>query len=79
MAVMQAYLDDHESGGREGVKFAQADMSKIKCFYCKELGHMRRDCPKKQKLDETMNSKYTKVVNVSKELAKNKILTIGLN
>ena len=34
---------------------------------------------KKQKLDETMNSRYTKIVNVSKELAKNKILTIGLN
>lgn len=26
-----------------------------------------------------MNSKYTKLVKVSKELAKNKILTIGLN
>ena len=34
---------------------------------------------KKQKLDETMNSKYTKLVKVSKELAKNKILTVGLN
>lgn len=34
---------------------------------------------KKQKLDETMNSKYTKLVKVSKELSKSKILTIGLN
>ena len=34
---------------------------------------------KKQKLDETMNSKYSKLIKVSKELSKSKILTIGLN
>ena len=34
---------------------------------------------KKQKLDETMNSKYGKLVKVNKELAKQKILSIGLN
>ena len=47
VAVMQAYLDNHD-GNRKGTNFYQADMSKTKCFYCKELGHIIANCPKKK-------------------------------
>ena len=51
VVVMQACLDDHSIKIQEGTDFHQTDLSEIKCFCCKKMGHCKRDCPVK-KMDE---------------------------
>mmetsp|Transcript_22958 Transcript_22958/g.34822 ORF Transcript_22958/g.34822 Transcript_22958/m.34822 type:complete len:305 (-) Transcript_22958:80-994(-) len=45
VAVMQAYLDNHQKDVNKGANFNQINMNKIKCFKCKKMGHFKRDCP----------------------------------
>ena len=52
VAVMQAYLDNHSGEVSKGANFAQAGMSKVKCFKCKKLGHYERDCPENDDSDD---------------------------
>jgi hypothetical protein len=47
---------DEKDGGKQGkaseMKQGKRDMSKIKCFYCNEFGHIAPNCPKKAKQAE---------------------------
>ena len=52
VTVMQAYLDNHGSEVSKGANFAQVDLSKVKCFKCKKMGHYKRDCPEKDSSDD---------------------------
>ena len=33
---------------RKAAKTTERDMSNVKCFRCKKMGHMIKDCPKKE-------------------------------
>ena len=48
LAVMQAYLDNHQKDVKTGANFNQVDLSKINCFECEKMGHFKRDCPEKR-------------------------------
>jgi hypothetical protein len=40
---------DGGEGKMSETKQGKRDMSKVKCFYCNELGHIAPNCPKKAK------------------------------
>ena len=52
LAVMQAYLDNHQKDVKTGANFNQVDLSKIKCFKCKKMGHFKQDCPENEELED---------------------------
>ncbi|THU80511.1 hypothetical protein K435DRAFT_874303 [Dendrothele bispora CBS 962.96] len=54
----------------EETKKKKPDMSKIKCYGCKKLGHFRRDCPDEDEKDEKKGKKDKEKKNKEKEKSK---------
>ncbi|THV01792.1 hypothetical protein K435DRAFT_793109 [Dendrothele bispora CBS 962.96] len=54
----------------EETKKKKPDMSKIKCYDCKKLGHFRRDCPEEDEKDKKKGKKDKEKKNKEKEKSK---------
>ncbi|THU90238.1 hypothetical protein K435DRAFT_802145 [Dendrothele bispora CBS 962.96] len=61
---------DHALLTEEAKKKKKPDMSKIKCYGCKKLGHFRRDCPDEDEKDKKKGKKDKEKKSKDKEKSK---------
>ena len=71
LAVMQAYLDNHQKDVKTGANFNQVDLSKIQCFKCEKM-ELLQGCQSRRSKTQVANLSSTKMLrsNMNSDLSK---------